>query len=81
MLAGMLPPTSGDAIVAGYSITTQLEKARNSLGLWCVPQSATQQVSETKLWFGSPQHDVLFGHLTVSEHLWLYGVLKGTTSL
>lgn len=33
MLTGMIPPTSGTAIIDGYDIRTNLQKARNSIGL------------------------------------------------
>lgn len=61
MLIGVVPCSSGDAVVAGRSIVTELEQVRDSLGV-------------------CPQHDVLFHHLTVEEHLWLFAKLKGTPS-
>ena len=33
MLVGLFPPTSGDAIINGYSILTDMENVRQSLGL------------------------------------------------
>ena len=33
MLVGLFPPTSGDAIINGYSIITDMENVRQSLGL------------------------------------------------
>lgn len=33
ILSGMIPPTSGTAIVNGFDVTTDIEKARESLGL------------------------------------------------
>ena len=33
MLVGLFPPTSGDAIINGYSILTDMERIRQSLGL------------------------------------------------
>ena len=33
MLVGLFPPTSGDAIINGYSILTDMENVRRSLGL------------------------------------------------
>ena len=33
MLVGLFPPTSGDAIINGYSILTDMESIRQSLGL------------------------------------------------
>ena len=33
MLVGLFPPTSGDAIINGYSILTDMEGVRQSLGL------------------------------------------------
>lgn len=33
MLIGMIPPTSGTAYINGLDITTDIEKARNSIGI------------------------------------------------
>jgi len=33
MLVGLFPPTSGNAIINGYSILTDMESVRQSLGL------------------------------------------------
>lgn len=33
MLTGIIPPTSGTALVEGYNIRTQMDKVRESLGL------------------------------------------------
>ena len=33
MLVGLFPPTSGDAVINGYSILTDMESIRQSLGL------------------------------------------------
>jgi len=33
MLVGLFPPTSGDAIINGYSILTDIDGVRESLGL------------------------------------------------
>ena len=33
MLVGLFPPTSGDAVINGYSILTDMEGVRQSLGL------------------------------------------------
>ncbi|XP_032221027.2 phospholipid-transporting ATPase ABCA3-like isoform X2 [Nematostella vectensis] len=60
MLTGLFPPTSGNAVVNGCSITDDISGVRSSLGL-------------------CPQHDVLFDRLTVEEHLWMFGLLKGCT--
>ena len=57
MLVGLFPPTSGDAIINGYSILTDIDGVRESLGL-------------------CPQHNVLFGRLTVREHLSFFARLK-----
>jgi ATP-binding cassette, subfamily A (ABC1), member 3 len=33
MLIGMIPPTSGNAYINGFDIVTDIEKARNSIGI------------------------------------------------
>lgn len=33
MLIGMIPPTSGRATINGYDITTEIDQARNSIGI------------------------------------------------
>ena len=63
MLTGLLPPTSGDAIVYDYmgramSVSNDLHSVRKSLGI-------------------CPQHDVLYPDLTVEEHLVLFAIIKG----
>ncbi|GLH10706.1 Multidrug resistance protein homolog 49 [Gryllus bimaculatus] len=60
MLTGMYTPTSGSALVNGYDVVTDIDAARDSLGL-------------------CPQHNVLFDELTVREHLYFFGKLKGLT--
>jgi len=57
MLTGMIAPTSGDALVYGSSIRTNMPAVRNILGV-------------------CPQHDILFGLLTVREHLELFAAIK-----
>jgi len=63
MLTGLLPPTSGDAIVYDsldrpMSVNKDLHLVRKSLGI-------------------CPQHDVLYPDLTVQEHLVLFAIVKG----
>jgi len=63
MLTGLLPPTSGDAIVyddmgRAMSVSNDLHSVRKSLGI-------------------CPQHDVLYPDLTVQEHLVLFAIIKG----
>lgn len=58
MLTGMIPPTSGTAVINGYDVSKNLKQVRASLGL-------------------CPQHNVLFNELTVEEHLYFFGRLKG----
>ena len=58
ILTGLLPPTSGTAVIYGNDIINNIVGARKSLGL-------------------CPQHNVLFDYLTVEEHMWFYGMLKG----
>ena len=63
MLTGLLPPTSGDAIVyddmgRAMSVSNDLQSVRKSLGI-------------------CPQHDVLYPDLTVQEHLVLFAIIKG----
>jgi ATP-binding cassette subfamily A (ABC1) protein 3 len=57
MLTGLIEPTSGDALVYGKRLTTEMESIRQIIGV-------------------CPQHDVLFGLLTVLEHLQFYCRLK-----
>ncbi|CAK8673428.1 unnamed protein product [Clavelina lepadiformis] len=58
MLTGFYPPTSGDALVDGHSISKDMKGVRTSLGL-------------------CPQFNILFDMLTVDEHLYFFGRLKG----
>ncbi|XP_065652510.1 phospholipid-transporting ATPase ABCA3 isoform X2 [Hydra vulgaris] len=58
MLTGLIPPTSGTAIINNYNILKDIGSVRKSLGI-------------------CPQHNVLFDHLTVEEHLWFFTSLKG----
>ncbi|XP_076823215.1 phospholipid-transporting ATPase ABCA3-like isoform X1 [Clavelina lepadiformis] len=58
MLTGFFPPTSGDALVDGHSISKDMKGVRKSLGL-------------------CPQFNILFDMLTVDEHLYFFGRLKG----
>ncbi|XP_064556074.1 phospholipid-transporting ATPase ABCA3 isoform X2 [Drosophila montana] len=58
MLTGMLPPTSGTAIINGSDICTNIKGARMSLGV-------------------CPQHNVLFGDMSVANHLRFFSRLKG----
>ena len=58
MMVGLFPSSSGDVKINGHSVTTDLEGARQSLGL-------------------CPQFDVLWDMLTVREHLYFFGRLKG----
>jgi ABC-type Na+ transport system ATPase subunit NatA len=60
MLCGTLKATVGDAQVGDFSITSNMTKARRSLGI------CTQQ-------------DVLWGDLSVREHLLIFGFLRGTS--
>ena len=59
-LTGVLPPTGGDALVYGESITSTggMDRIRAVMGV-------------------CPQFDVLWGELTGSEHLYIYGRVKG----
>jgi len=58
MLTGMISPTSGDALIFGRSIVTDMNHIRTDLGM-------------------CPQHNILWDYLTVLEHLYCYGRLKG----
>ncbi|CAM9296782.1 unnamed protein product, partial [Phaeothamnion confervicola] len=61
VLCGLVTPTSGDALVNGYSLgggPRHVRRARMSLGI-------------------CPQYDLLYPSLTVEEHVLLYAVLKG----
>lgn len=58
MMVGLFPPSSGDVTINGHSVSKNIGKARESLGL-------------------CPQFDVLWDTMTVSEHLYFFGRLKG----
>ncbi|XP_047145843.1 phospholipid-transporting ATPase ABCA3 isoform X2 [Hydra vulgaris] len=58
MLTGLIPPSTGTAIINNYNILKDIGSVRKSLGI-------------------CPQHNVLFDHLTVEEHLWFFTSLKG----
>lgn len=58
MLTGLIRPTTGDAMINGQMISTDLKNIRKSLGV-------------------CPQHDILFGDLTVLQHLKMFAVFKG----
>lgn len=58
IMVGLFPPSSGDVLINGHSVTNDLDAARSSLGL-------------------CPQFDVLFDTLTVEDHLYFFGRLKG----
>ena len=58
MLTGATAPSSGDAIIAGKNIRTEMSEIRQDIGI-CL------------------QHDCLFPHLTVREHLQFFARLKG----
>ena len=58
MLTAEFPPSSGDALLAGFSVTNEPAQTRRQVG-YC------------------PQFDALLDHLTVDEHLYLYGRLEG----
>ncbi|PPD73624.1 hypothetical protein GOBAR_DD29449 [Gossypium barbadense] len=81
MLVGLLPPTSGDALVLGKSILTDMLLC----GLYCkLPFClwlfflVAQWLKEIRKGLGvCPQHDILFPELTVREHLEMFAILKG----
>jgi ABC-type multidrug transport system ATPase subunit len=58
MLTGLIQPTSGNAIVGGFDITKEIDKAHLIMGV-------------------CPQFSILWGELTVKEHLLFYSRLKG----
>ncbi|XP_024080485.1 ATP-binding cassette sub-family A member 1-like isoform X6 [Cimex lectularius] len=58
ILTGLLPPTSGTALINGNNILTDMYRVRKNLGV-------------------CPQHNILFHRLTIKEHLWFYGMLRG----
>lgn len=57
-LVGELKPTSGDAYINGYSISTEMEKVQTCMGL-------------------AAQQDILWADMSVQEHLFFYGRVKG----
>ncbi|XP_022381242.1 ATP-binding cassette sub-family A member 7 isoform X2 [Enhydra lutris kenyoni] len=70
ILSGLFPPTRGSACILGYDVQSSMEAIRPHLGV-------------------CPQYNVLFdmGHcvrygcrLTVEEHIWFYGRLKGLSA-
>ena len=62
VLSGVYPPSSGDCLVFGHSISRERSAVYSLLGV-------------------CPQHDVLWGELTVAEHLELYEDLKRARAL
>uniref|UniRef100_A0A8C4NHY2 ABC transporter domain-containing protein n=1 Tax=Eptatretus burgeri TaxID=7764 RepID=A0A8C4NHY2_EPTBU len=64
ILTGLFPPTSGTAYVQGRDIRTETNKVRKGLGI-C-----------KYLFCGIVAHHY---RLTVEEHIWFYGRLKGCT--
>ncbi|XP_063924062.1 phospholipid-transporting ATPase ABCA1-like isoform X2 [Zophobas morio] len=60
MIAGMIPPTNGTALINNYDVRKNPQKVRDSMGL-CL------------------QHNVVFDQLTVEEHLFYFGQMKGVS--
>ncbi len=60
VLCGLLPPTSGTALINGYDIRYDMPQVHQSMGL-------------------CPQHDIVWGDLTVEEHLLFYARIKGVS--
>ena len=62
-LTGVVPPTGGDALVYGESITAagSMEKIRSIMGV-------------------CPQFDIQWGELTGTEHMYIYGRVKGLSA-
>ena len=85
MLTGMLQPTSGDCLIWGKKLSTELHEIRHMTGIWyhfSKLEIYAHIFNKLIIIFSflilfSPQHNVLFPTLTVREHLRLFGALKG----
>ena len=82
MLSGLTNATSGDAMILGHSIFGGMNEIRKNMGVWYVFVVYTYMLRTHLCFFVlfcfcSPQRNVLFGRLTVEQHLRLYCNLKG----
>jgi ABC-type multidrug transport system ATPase subunit len=85
MLTGLLVPTSGDALIFGNSIHSDMEKIRRVMGI-CPQVRFFESDFEflviallTERMFGM-KHDILWTQLTGREHLEMFAALKGLKS-
>src|SRR5690242_3849715 len=69
---GMFPPTKGDAFIDGYSISKNMDKIRECIGV--CPQ-VLLSISFLPDFF---KDNILFSSLTAREHLYINAILKGT---
>ena len=92
MLTGLLPPTSGDALVDGLSIRNEIDGMRtghtpcSALPIPCtfpwrgpallIPRTVCGADIRTALGV-CPQLNTLFPQLTPTEHFRLYGAIRG----
>jgi ATP-binding cassette subfamily A (ABC1) protein 3 len=89
-MPGLYPPSSGTAIVNGFSITSNIDAVRHSLvrigqarprrgvrGIGGLEQRVPERLTLARTQGICPQHDILFDTLTVEEHLQFFCKLKG----
>lgn len=87
MLTGLVVPTSGEAYVSGRNLKTEMAAIRRFFpGFLCCffnrfLYTYINFLPCSRMIGVCPQQNVLFGRLTVLEHLELYGALKGIPPL
>jgi len=85
MLTGILAPTSGDAYVAGYSVSQESERVRRNIGYMSQKFSLYSELTvEENLWFyggwyGMSKHDMISARNRLYDKLGLYGIRKRIT--
>ena len=79
MLTGMLPISSGDALIKGRSVKDDMRSIRSELGGTRVSFLFFFKIAMSLLrpCAVCPQHDILYDMLTVEEHLRMFAALKG----